>query len=135
MDVDPQSMAASLASGESPTPETLAWLADGMRKFFRGVSLERALGFDAAGRMRVRNTALVAAAEIIDSGRGLPAWELAGLLQQAIRRYEGNIAPMLSRGNASVEGLSALDAEIHRAFTSGARPVRSRRNLYSLLAR
>lgn len=133
MIIDPHIMAASLASGEPPAPETLAWLSEGMRKFFRGASLESALGFDAAGRVRVRNAALAAAAIAIDSGKGLSPWELAGLLESAIRRYESAIIPMLNRGSVTVDSLLPLDAEIHRAFVCGARPVRSQRNLYSLL--
>ncbi|WP_172955058.1 hypothetical protein [Sterolibacterium denitrificans] len=134
MTTDPMVMATALAAGMPPTQEALAWLEDGMRRYLRGMPLENALGFDDAGRMRVRNAALVDAAVAIDSGRGLSPWELAGKLEHAIKRYESVVSLMLKRGRMSVDTLSSPDAEIHRAFTSGARRLASQGKLYGLLS-
>jgi hypothetical protein len=130
--MDSIALAQAVVAGQWP-PEALPWLQGGLRAYLAGGQpLEDALGLTRPNRVKVRNAALMRAARILDDGRGRPPWELAGLLEQAIRRFEGDTLKRIRAGTAME--LSPLNSALAEAWGGGARPLRSRRRLYDLLA-
>ena len=111
------------------SPEVVAWMAEGMRRHLDGDDLEHALGLDRAARLRQRNRALRAAAELLDQDDG--AWRCAKRLADAIRRYESRIKPLLKRNPHMA--LPPLDAALRQAFDAGERVPSTERNLYELI--
>lgn len=114
---------ANLAAQGEFSPEVRQWLRLGLAAYLAGDSLEQALGLTGGSRVQARNGRLVAAAKIIDAGRGLTNWRLAGELRAAILRR-------LHRGSS---GDTAVDLVLQAAEATGARPLRSRRRLFDLL--
>lgn len=122
----------AFGKGEELPPETLAWLREGLRRYLQGeADLEVALRLTGAARIAARNRALLQATKILDDGRGLTPWKLAGDLEMAITRFESDVLPRVRRGDLG--GLSPLNRSLHTAFQSGARTLRSRRRLYEIL--
>lgn len=114
---------ANLAAQGEFSPQVQAWLARGLAQYLAGDSLEQALGLCDSSRMAARNAHLLEAAAILDEGRALSPWKLAGLLAQAIRRRE-------TRGSSGDDG---VDLALMAAEATGARPVRTQRALFGLL--
>jgi hypothetical protein len=80
--------------------------------------------------VRRRNAALVEAARLLHEG-DMAATSSAKLLEAAVRRFECRVWPRV-RDQAAPD-LPPLDAALHRAFMSGARPLRSWRRILDLL--
>ena len=57
-------------------------------------------------------------------------WELAGRMSEAVARYESRIA---NRAGLDLDKLAPVDAELHRAFATGVKPIRSQRKIYAWL--
>lgn len=122
-DVDPLTLAQRAAAGDLD-PEAVQWLAAGFRRFLgAGDSLELALGLRDSARMQARNQHLTAAAALIDAGRGVEPFPLAGELALAVKRFKG-------RGTS---GDKAVDQCLQAAAATGARPICTQRALYDLL--
>lgn len=115
-------LAQRAAAGDF-SPEVAAWLVRGIRAHLQGEPLEQALGLCHASRLMARNHHLVAAAEIIDAGRGLGTWQLACELSNLIKRRK-------SRGSS---GDAAVDQSLRAAEATGAWPLSSERRLYDVL--
>lgn len=114
---------ANLAAQGEFSPQVQAWLARGLAQYLAGDPLEQALGLTGGSRVQTRNLHLLEAAMILDDGRGLTDWRLAGELRAAILRR-------LHRGSS---GDHDVDLVLQAAEATGVRPLRSRRRLYELL--
>ncbi len=91
------------------------------------------LGLTLAQRIRVRNDALMQAAQELASD-GATTWQLAQRLAQAVRRFERALLPGLQAGQDLP--LSPHESELWRAYqVSGARPLRNASKLYAMLLR
>jgi hypothetical protein len=129
---EPLFLAERLADGGSLDDEALDWLAQGLRRFLAGdAPLDVCLRLTASNRMATRNRALLRAAGILDAGRNLPAWELAGHLAHEVNRFETAIWPRIQQGTQGP--LSPLQSALRDAFATGAKVLTSRRRLYDLL--
>lgn len=127
---DPLERAQSVARGDLD-PATRAWLAEGFARWLAGDDdLQQALGADTFARLRARNKALRAAADVLDQDSS--TWARAGMLAAAIRRYESRIAPLLIRDPH--HPLGPTDRHLQRAFASGHRVPRTQRALFDVLS-
>lgn len=89
------------------------------------------LGLSLPQRIRVRNSALMQAAQELATD-GATTWQTAQRLARAVRRFELALLPALQAGHAL--SLTPHELALWRAYqVSGARPLRSPRKLYSLL--
>lgn len=133
MSGDPVSLALRLADGGDLDADGLDWLQTGLRRWLAGEtdSLEVALRLAGGSRIAARNRALRNAAEVLADGRALSAWALAGLLSEAIKRFESRVLPRLRADPAAP--LTGLDTQLLAAHRAGAVWMRSRRRLYDLL--
>lgn len=133
--------AYQLAYGEGvPSPEVWEWVRQGFRRYLAHGdlcdnaardSLPVAFHLDASSRLRMRNTHLVRAAEILADGRGLTSWELAGLLYDAIERFENLHLGFITRDPR--KELTPLNDELRWAYLTGATWPRTRETLNTLL--
>jgi len=112
--------------------DVLEWISAGMVAWKRGESIESALKLDRGRRIREHNAAMLSAAEAIRQQiPGLSNWAIAARLAKAIRHFETRIQPMLQ--DDPCRELSALDAAIHAALSTGHRGPRTQRKLFDLL--
>ena len=118
------------ASGDF-SPDVASWLKDGFSRYQAGEDIGQAFGLDRGSLIRKRNAALMEAAWLLDKG-GRP-WRVAGLLADAIKRFERRIAPALER-DPSIP-LGPVDDAIRRAMEtdSQSRVPRTQRTLYELI--
>ncbi|MBK8762088.1 MAG: hypothetical protein IPM03_17040 [Sulfuritalea sp.] len=124
---------AFAGDGEPLPAEAAAWLRSGLRRWLLNeADLVIALQLNDAAFLASRNRALLAAALILDDGRGLTAWELSDLLSKAQARFEAGALVQFKRGIST--SLSPLNERLLEAWRSGVRPLRSRRRLYDLLS-
>lgn len=119
----------SLADDKPLPAGSAEWLLNGLTKHCKGEPLESALALTPANRTKARNNALMAAADSL--GATDSQWHRAILLQKAIARFESRIWPKIRY--ETDPDLPPIDAALFRAFTSGARPLRSARRLYELI--
>ena len=119
---------AHRAAAGDRDPVVLDWITDAMRRHLAGDDLEHALGLDRTSRLRERNEALQAAADLLDDGNG--PWRTACRLQAAIRRYEARIRPLLDRDPTM--SLPPIDQALRRACSAGRVP-KTARNIYELI--
>lgn len=81
-------MATHIAAGGDLPPGALDWLRVGFRRFLRGdASLVVSLRLTSACKKAIRNRALLRAAELLDDGRNIDPWPLAGEVLKAIEKY------------------------------------------------
>lgn len=93
--------------------------------------LAAVLGLSRPARSRMRNDALVEAAQILGAD-GCTTWQTAQRLAQAARRFERALWPALQAGQALP--LSPHELALWRAYqVQGVRPIRSPRKLYDLI--
>ncbi|UCV00317.1 hypothetical protein [Acidovorax radicis] len=93
--------------------------------------LAGSLGLGLHQRIRVRNEALVDAAQVL-SADGCSTWQAAQRLAQAVRRFERALLPAL-RAGAELD-LAPHEAALWRAYmVRGAKPLRNPGKLYQLL--
>lgn len=123
-------LARRAASGDF-SPEVATWLKNGFTRYQAGEDIGQAFGLDRLSLIRKRNAALMEAARMLDEG-GRP-WRVAGLLSDAIKRFERRVAPALER-DPSIP-LSPIDDAIRRAMEtdSQSRVPRTQRTLYELI--
>ena len=112
------------------TPAVVAWVTAGLRRHFSGDDLDKALGLDNASRLRERNRALRDAATILNSGDDT-AWQIAGKLALAIKRFER--LHTSRAGCSTITTASPLNVALRRAFDTKQRLPRTRRKLYDFL--
>lgn len=93
--------------------------------------LELALKLTGGCRIAARNRALLRAASVLDAGRALSAWELAGELSDRLTRFQSGALVLIRRGTTM--HLEQVDDALLEAFQTGAKPLRSRRRLFELL--
>ena len=127
--VDPLELAQRTARGHLDQ-EACTWLSEGFARWLAGDDLAHSLDLGTFTRLRSRNRALRAAANLLDPD-GAP-WHQAGLLAAAIRRFETRIQPLIRRDPNHQVG--PADACLQRAFASGHRIPRTQRALFDLLA-
>ena len=124
-------LAYKVAKGDID-PSVSKWLCYAFGEYLAGrASLETALGLDRARRVRERNAALLRAAAVIKGRKTLSPWALAGMLANAIKRFERRALPVWStfpRGK-----LSELNRAILEALEASTRIPRTQRKLYELL--
>lgn len=118
------------ASGDF-SPEVASWLKNGFSRYQAGEDIGHAFGLDRVSLIRSRDAALTEAARLLDDG-GRP-WRVAGLLADAIKRFERRVAPALQK-DPSIP-LSPVEEAIRRAMeTDGlSRVPRTQRTLYELI--
>lgn len=126
MGPSPIDRARELAEGRADAA-TVAWLSEAFARHLRGERLEVALGLDRASRIRVRDRALLRAAEAL--GPAPSTWALAGRLAEAIRRFEVRVRPRLGPGDE----LPPLDDALRSAFECRVGVPATARQLYALL--
>jgi hypothetical protein len=125
-------MARDLASGQPVDADVaVEWMRQALRHWERGLSLEAALGLDGSCRVRRRNQALIAAADLIQDGRNLSAWQLSGLLAARLQQFEQSKLIAYRRG--VTVNFDSVESHLLAAAESGAVPMRSQRRLYELL--
>ena len=122
----------SIVAGQPPTAKDWEWFASGLRQWTRGENLEAALSLTYADRVRRRDSAMRAAAELLMSGCELSAWDLAGRLADRLKRFKSTKLPLFRRG-ATVH-MDEVERHLLVACESGARISTSRRHLHRLLA-
>jgi hypothetical protein len=89
------------------------------------------LGLSLSQRIRVRNSALMQAAQELVTD-GATTWQTAQRLARAVRRFELALLPALRAGQSL--SLTSHESALWRAYqVSGTRPLRSPRKLYSLM--
>lgn len=116
--------------GEALPDEAAAWLRVGLGRWLRGeASLEIALRLNDAACRASRNQALFEAASILDDGRGLSAWELAGLLCKAQAYFESGALVKIRRG-IDVP-LTPLSEALLKAWRIPVQPIRTQRRLWA----
>lgn len=125
-------MAAQAAAGCPPDPEIWAWVCRAMRGRQHGLDLEAAFNLNHAGRMRRRNSELIAAADALRAGRDISDGDLAGELASRVKRFTTDkLARYWRTGD-----VSAFDDVEHRllaAALSGAPTSSSKKNLYRII--
>lgn len=82
-------------------------------------------------RIRLRDRSLAEAARVLDFD-SCGAWVLAKRLEDAVKRFETRLWPLLRNGIHQRE-LSPSEAALHRAFLTGERVPKTARRLYDLL--
>lgn len=107
----------------------LTYLSTSAQRHRDGADLDRAFLLDRASRLRERNEALQAAAELLAADDG--PWRCACRLEAAIRRFEARTRPLMERDPGM--HLAPIDAALRRAFDTGQRVPTTARNLFELI--
>jgi len=106
------------------------WLRHAMERHLAGESLAAALGLDRAALVRVRNRALIEAADLV-CPVGASSWDRAVSLEHAIRRFEGSLWPRIRAGQ-NFQTLAPSDEALTRAFRCWRVP-KTARHLWEIL--
>lgn len=121
-------MATHIAAGGDLPPGALDWLRVGFRRFLRGdASLVVSLRLTSACKKAIRNRALLRAAELLDDGRNIDPWPLAGEVFKAIEKY----GSATRRENAGA--LPPIAQAIREAKESGAKVEITREQINRIL--
>lgn len=113
--------------------EFLDWIRPSINRAAAGEDLMVALGLTRGALVKARDAAMREAAQGLGAD-GCNTWILAKRLSAQIARFESRYWPRL-RAGLPVEGLSPVDAALHRVLQAEVRvrAIRSKRKVYEWL--